>query len=222
MGWETRPKLKAGSLPSTIDGFCYSVTFSIVLQCTKYWTSDSLTEMAVAVQMIHIHYHGKFLSLLDSDDSTLLYTVKVCRETPQIQVVRRQASTAHQPGLCTASFKKLSMDVTLSIHGHRVLLRRPDIFSRTYGFESCSLPGTMLRWEADGALTGDFKLVNMRDDRVLCRFHNKVFSVAEVGSFEMIGVLSEDLKDEVVTSGLAVLVMVQSLNLAGMVLMGSP
>lgn len=186
--------------------------------------------MAVAVQMIHIHYHGKFLSLLDSDDSTLLYTVKVCRETPQIQVVRRQAgdiphgedSTAHQPGLCTASFKKLSMEVTLSIRGHRVLLRRPDIFSRTYGFESRSLPGTMLRWEADGALTGDFKLVNMRDDRVLCRFHNKVFSVAEVGSFEMIGVLSEDLKEEVVTSGLAVLVMVQSLNLAGMVLMGSP
>jgi hypothetical protein len=44
----------------------------------------------------------------------------------------------------------------------------------------------------------------------------------EVGSFEIIGALSEELKYEIVISGLAVLVMVQSLNLAGMVLMGNP
>ncbi|OKP12885.1 hypothetical protein PENSUB_1617 [Penicillium subrubescens] len=186
--------------------------------------------MSIPIQMIHIHYRGKFLSLLDSDNSTPLYTVKVCRETPQIQLMRRQDShvphsedsTDSQSSLCTASFQKLSMEVTLSIHGSRVILRRPDTFSRTYGLESVSLPGTTLRWEADGALTGDFKLVNTRDCEVLCRFHNKVFSVAEVGSFEMIGTLSEELKNEIVVSGLAVLVMVQSLNLAGMVLMGSP
>lgn len=180
--------------------------------------------------MIHIHYCGKFLSLLDSDDSTPLYTVRVCREMPQLQLVRRQDihvpndedSTTHQPDLCTASFKRLSMEVTLSIHGHRVLLRRPDIFSRTYGFESRSLPGITLQWEADGALTGDFKIVDTHDRHVICRFHNKVFSVAEVGSFEMIGTLSEELKEEIVISGLAVLVMVQSLTLAGMVAMGSP
>jgi hypothetical protein len=186
--------------------------------------------MSVTIQMIHIHYRGKFLSLLDSDNSTPLYTVKVCHETLQIQLVRRQNSnvpndvdnTTNQSSLCTASFKKLSMEVTLSIHGHRILLQRSDIFSHTYGFESVSLPGTVLQWEADGALTGDFKLVNTHDRSVLSRFHNKVFSVVEVGSFEMIGALSLELKEEIVTSGLAVLVMVQSLNLAGMVLMGNP
>ncbi|KAJ5380346.1 uncharacterized protein N7496_002774 [Penicillium cataractarum] len=186
--------------------------------------------MSVNIQMIHIHYRGKFLSLLDSDDSTPLYTVKVCREMPQVQLMRRQNSdvssnedhTDSLSGLCTSSFKKLSMEVTLSIRGHRVLLRRPDILSRTYRFEGLSMPDTVLQWEADGALTGDFKLVNTCDCQVLCRFHNKVFSVAEVGSFEMIGMLSEELKEEIVISGLAVLVMLQSLNLAGMVLMGNP
>ena len=37
----------------------------------------------------------------------------------------------------------------------------------------------------------------------------------------MIGTLSEELKDGIIVSGLAVLVMLQSLNLAGMVLMGA-
>ncbi|GAB1214725.1 hypothetical protein ATERTT37_003894 [Aspergillus terreus] len=186
--------------------------------------------MPVPIQMIHIHYREKRLSLLDSDDITPLYTVKVCRHTPQMQLVRLPqdsnpnvgGDTGNSTGICTAAFEKLSMDVALSIHDQPVTLRRLDIFSRTYAFESIALAGTVLHWEADGALTGDFKLVNQHNSQVLARFHNKVFSVTEVGSFEMVGRLSERLKEEIVISGLAVLVMVQSLNLASMVLMGNP
>lgn len=220
--------LKAASLSSGINRSWVSIVDPIIFTIPE--VELHFINMSIAVQMIHIHYRGKFLSLLDSDDSTPLYTVKVCRQTPQIQLVRHQNShvmndehnSDNQSSLCTASFKKLSTEVTLSICGHGVLLRRPDIFSRTYNFESISLRGTILRWEADGALTGDFKLINTRDNHVLCRFHNRVFSVVEVGSFEIIGALSEELKYEIVISGLAVLVMVQSLNLAGMVLMGNP
>ncbi|KAL5364930.1 hypothetical protein BJX96DRAFT_188197 [Aspergillus floccosus] len=186
--------------------------------------------MSVPIQMIHIHYRGKRLSLLDSDDTTPLYTVTVCRHTPQMQLVRLPrdsnpnagGDTDNERGICTAAFEKLSMNVTLSIYDQPVMLRRLDIFSRTYAFESTTLAGTALHWEADGALTGDFKLVNQQNCQVLARFHNKVFSVTEVGSFEMVGLLPERLNEEIVISGLAVLVMVQSLNLASMVLMGTP
>ncbi|KAJ5086548.1 hypothetical protein NUU61_007855 [Penicillium alfredii] len=183
--------------------------------------------MATVIQLIHIHYRGKYLSLLDSDDTTPIYTVKVCREAPQMEVIRLNRDNNHSDNgdtalLSTASFKTLSMEVTLSIHDHMVMLRRPNIFSRTYGFESVALPGNTLLWEADGSLSGDFKLVNRSNHQVLSRFRNKVFSTTEVGSFEMVGDLSAELKDEIVVSGLAVLVMVQSLSLAGMVLVGSP
>ncbi|KAJ5705915.1 hypothetical protein N7536_001604 [Penicillium majusculum] len=180
--------------------------------------------MSTPIQMIHIHYKTKSLLLLDSDNKTSLYTVKVCRETPQMQLVRlnRSPDSAHgNAGFCTASFKMLSMDVKLSLHGHEVHLQRLSAFTRTYGFESIALQGSTLHWEADGALTGDFKLVDQDSGQILSRFRNRLWTVEEVGSFEMVGNLSDTLKEEIAISGLAVLVMVQSLNLAGMVLMGS-
>ncbi|KAJ5807800.1 hypothetical protein N7474_009069 [Penicillium riverlandense] len=178
------------------------------------------------IQMIHIHYRGRFLSLLDSDDTTQLYIVKVCRETPQMELVRTNSSAAPQntgcliPELCTASFNHLSLNVSLNIRGIQVRLKRHGTFSRTYVFESTASPGTTLLWEADGALTGDFKLSDQFTGRVVARFRNKLFSTSEVGSLEMIGDLEEVLQEEVVISCLAVLVMVQSLNLATMVLVG--
>ncbi|KAJ5601064.1 hypothetical protein N7510_010598 [Penicillium lagena] len=178
------------------------------------------------IQMIHIHYRGKFLSLLDSDDATPLYTVKVCRETPQMELVRMNRSAAAQntspqiPEPCTASFNYLSLNVSLSIRGIQVRLKRHGTFSRTYAFESTASPGTTMLWEADGALTGDFKLSDQFTGRVVARFRNRLFSTSEVGSLEMIGEVEEVLQEEIVISCLAVLVMVQSLNLATMVLVG--
>ena len=74
-------------------------------------------------------------------------------------------------------------------------------------------------WKADGALTGDFKLVDK--ERVVARFHNKVFSTTEVGAFELVGELSEGEIQEVVMSGLGMLIMVQSGTLALMVVAGA-
>lgn len=182
--------------------------------------------MPLAIQMIHVHFGTSFLSLLDSDDQTPLYTVKITRETPQMQLVVLQDTNdtndvGMEPRLCTATFKILSMEVKLSIHGHAVVLRRPNTFSRTYSLESIALPGTTLLWEADGALTGDFKLLRKDNRQVLSRFRNKVLSTTELGSFEIVGEVTGGLKEEILISGLGVLVMVQSLNLAGMVLVGS-
>ena len=71
-------------------------------------------------------------------------------------------------------------------------------------------------------MTGDFKLVDKKEE-VLARFRNKVLSTAEVGSFEIVGNWEKkrDFVDEVVISGLGMLVMVQSGGLAMMILFAS-
>lgn len=47
-----------------------------------------LLSMSIPIQMIHIDYSGKLLNLLDSDDRTPLYRVKVWLHSPQMEMVR--------------------------------------------------------------------------------------------------------------------------------------
>lgn len=64
--------------------------------------------------------------------------------------------------------------------------------------------------------------MDQNSGQVLFRFRNRVWSVEEAGSFEMVGNLPETFKEEILISGLAVLVMVPSLDLARKIFMGSP
>lgn len=176
--------------------------------------------------MIHIHYSGKYLNLLDSDDRTPLYRLKVWPRTPQMEMVRASGDDSPQPSatpsapqtICTAAFKNFSLQVKLNVHGQEVQLRRESPLTRTYNFNS-SVARTALTWEADGALTGDYRLIDPCGS-VVARFRNKLLSSHEVGSFEIVGECGERFKDEIVISGLAVLAMVQSLSLATMVVVG--
>lgn len=181
--------------------------------------------MTLPIQIIHIHYQGKLLILRDSDDKTPLYTVKVCRKTPQMTMTRSAPGvqdTTISPekhkhddfAICTASFKGLKVNVDLTVRGRRILLNRQSLMSTTYDFDSV-VKGSKLFWEADGALSGDFRLVDERGC-VVARFRNKLFSNTEVGALEMVGV-TEVLREEIVISGLAMLAMVQSMNLCQMV-----
>jgi hypothetical protein len=167
--------------------------------------------------MIRIHYSGNTLSLLDTDDFTPLYTVKVSSRLPQMSLF---PSTNPSPTpLATASFNLLSTEVILSLSNQSIPLRREKTFTKTYTFTSLSSKDVLF-WRADGALTGDFKLVDKKG-RVVARFHNKVFSTTEVGTLELVGELSEKEIQEVVMSGLGMLVMVQSGTLALMVVAGA-
>ncbi|KAF7157309.1 hypothetical protein CNMCM5623_001432 [Aspergillus felis] len=139
----------------------------------------------------------------------------------------------------TATFKMTSLNVQLQIREHRdVLLSRKSILSTSYSFaspavsaantrsSSSSPPSSpILTWEADSTGNlGDFRLVNEAENeshkRVLARFRNKAFSNEQVGTFEVVAGLDQLVKDEAVISGLAMLAMAQSINLAGMVMLG--
>jgi hypothetical protein len=82
----------------------------------------------------------------------------------------------------------------------------------------------LLCWEADNTnnTIGDFRLVvdatHELDRKLLVRFRNLAFSNERVGTFELDSDLDQLVKDEAVISGLAMLSMVQSLNLAGMIM----
>ena len=141
--------------------------------------------MALPLRMIRIHYRGSTLSVLDSDDQTPIYTVKVCSKLPQMSLFPASESPSDSKPSATASFSPISTEVTLTIDGRSITLRREKTFTRTYKFSSST--GDVLFRRADGALTGDFKLVDKKET-VIARFHNKVFSTTEVGSFEVVGV----------------------------------
>jgi hypothetical protein len=204
----------------------------------------------MAFQTITITYtDGKYLSLLDAASRTPLYHVKVCRQVPQMEMIRlspapsddtdqafpQDESAYFQRRVYTAKFKMTSLNVQLQIRERRdVLLSRKSILSTSYSFTSpamsaantmSSLSSPILTWEADrtGNL-GDFRLVNetenVSDRKLLARFRNKAFSNEQVGAFEVDAGLNQLVKDEAVISGLAMLSMVQSINLAGMVMLG--
>jgi hypothetical protein len=177
----------------------------------------------LSIQMLHVHYRGSTLAILDSDDKSPVYTVNCTTSPSQMCLVPtptssgRLSSASTRP-VATAIFPKLKTEVALNIHGRAVTLRREATFTRTYTFISPTT-STPLFWKADGALTGDFKLVDGRDN-VKARFRNKVFCASELGSFEIVGEMQDEERDAVVISGLAMLTMVQSGQLALVVLVG--
>lgn len=173
--------------------------------------------MSLLTQVINIHYKGNYLSLLASDNRSPVYTIKTSSNPPQMTMIRYGGDSKDLS--TTASFKHFSTEVSMSINGRSIPLQRAKFLSRTSHFTSYT--GKVLHWKPDGALTGDFKLVD-REEEVLARFRNKVLSSAEVGSFEIVGDWEKkrDFVDEVVISGLGMLIMVQSGGLAMMVLFG--
>ena len=194
----------------------------------------------MAPQSIIINYTpDKRLSLVDETSRTPLYHVKVSRHTPQMEMIRLSPSPSYneffpdneeayyKSRVCTSQFKMTSLDVRLRIREHHdIVLKRQGLLSTSYSFISPALSSSALTWETNwtqGNL-GDFRLVveaeNESARKELAHFRNTVFSNKQVGTFEMDSDLDQLVKDEVVISGLATLAMLQSMNLAGMVMFG--
>jgi hypothetical protein len=201
----------------------------------------------MAPQTININYtlDGR-LSLVDANTQLPLYHVKVSRQSPQMEMIRLTPEPSHEhPNFpaeaeayfasrtSTAQFTMTSLNVKLRIRDHHdVELKRKAILSTSYLFTSPTLSAAesdtmhppLLCWETDNTnnTIGDFRLVvdatHELDRKLLVRFRNLAFSNERVGTFELDSDLDQLVKDEAVISGLAMLSMVQSLNLAGMIM----
>jgi hypothetical protein len=187
--------------------------------------------MSKPAQTINIIYSSKSLNLVDCHTLEHLYKVKVDRHAPQVEMRRLQDTQSQTDDtllennlpwanrVCTATFKLTSLQVRLSIHEHEdVPFTRDQIFSTKYTFASPFFESAILTWKADGALSGNYMLTDDAKGTVLARFRNKLFSVTEVGTLEITEDFEANFKDEIVISALAMLVMVQSLQLGVMVI----
>lgn len=187
--------------------------------------------MSKPAQTINIIYSSKSLNLVDCHTLEPLYKVKVDRHVPQLEMRRLQTTrssaddtllennTPWTNRVCTATFKLTSFQVRLSIRKHEdVPFTRDQIFSTKYTFASPFFDSTILTWKADGALSGNYMLIDDAKGTVLARFRNKLFSVTEVGMLEITEDFEANFKDEIIISALAMLVMVQSLQLGMMVI----
>ncbi|KAH3197788.1 hypothetical protein KXV64_001442 [Aspergillus fumigatus] len=127
----------------------------------------------------------------------------------------------------------------LPIREHRdVLLSRKSILSTSCPFRSPEISATnsmssssappslpVFIWEPDQTGTWVISDSSTRQrmswiEGYWVRFRNKAFSNEQVGTFEADAGVDQLAKDEAVISGLAILAMVQSINHAGMVMLG--
>lgn len=117
--------------------------------------------------------------------------------------------------LIIASFSIISTKVKLTVRNNHILLHKDNVLGLTYHFRSSN--DTEYYWKQDGILAGHYNLV---DDQgaVVTRYKNKRPSTAEVGTFEILGEVHEKVIEEILISGLSVLVMCQSLKLGCLVL----
>lgn len=170
-------------------------------------------------EKINITYQGRSVILRDAFNGTPLYSVRVCHEAPQMLMTRLGEGERNASEICSATFHGKNLDVGLIVHGRGIRLQRHTDYHTTYFFRSVDR-GSKLIWEGESALSGGFTLAD-ENGEALARYHSKAFSRREVGVFEIMGgSVSEQLKGEIVISGLAMLAMVQSHGLSEMVLTG--
>ncbi|RDL35783.1 uncharacterized protein BP5553_06395 [Venustampulla echinocandica] len=171
--------------------------------------------MTHPTQIARVHYKGRVLSIFDAADQTPLYTVNFPSKGFKMSLTHAHDPASPETPFAVASFS-VSTRVELIINNRLVPLCHEKIFNRTYYFKG--VQGETLSWKAEDLLGGNFKLVRV-DGSVVAKFKNKLFSARELGDFEFWGVTDEE-RDNIVTSGLAMLAMVQSGWLGTMILTG--
>ncbi|KAJ6141921.1 hypothetical protein N7497_011020 [Penicillium chrysogenum] len=168
----------------------------------------------MAPQTIIINYTpDKRLSLIDATTKQPLYHVKGAGTDATgtgMRPIPADEENYFESRVCTAQFKMTSLDVMLRIREQRnIELKRQKVLSTRYSFVSPAL-----------SVGGASGLVG-EGGKVLVKFRNEAFSNARVGTFEVLDEAMDQLvKDEAVISGLAMLAMNQSFQLAGMVMFG--
>ncbi|GFF22313.1 MFS transporter, putative [Aspergillus udagawae] len=162
----------------------------------------------MAIQTITITYtDGKYLSLVDAASRTPLYHVKVCRQVPQMEMIRLSPA----PGDDT--------DQAFPQDESAYFQRRVYTAQEEHSFDQLLIhvTGNVCRkYQELSIVSGIIADPHMgsRPDGGTWAFSNE-----QVGTFEVVAGLDQLVKDEAVISGLAMSSMVQSINLAGMVML---
>lgn len=152
---------------------------------------------------LHLYYrdgHSR-LEVLDSDKQTVLYIVYRTSSKPHLTICRAPTyNNTPEKMVGQVSFHHFSSDIDLNMVGGEVTMKKKGMLSSTY---HVSGDGIRWRWERDGALTSNLKLVDeMGGKGVLATFENASWSVKKQGKL-VVGVDGGREWDVVVVTGLA-------------------
>lgn len=151
---------------------------------------------------LHLYYrdgHSR-LEVLDSDKQTVLYIVYRTSSKPHLTICRAPTRNSPERMVGQVSFHHFSSDIDLNMVEVPVTMKKKGMLSSGY---SVSGDGIRWRWERDGALTSNLKLVDEVGGRgVLATFENASWSVKKQGRL-VVGVEGGWEWDVVVVTGLA-------------------
>ncbi|KAL2043841.1 hypothetical protein N7G274_003361 [Stereocaulon virgatum] len=160
---------------------------------------------------INVYDKGSNYLLLDSDDITPLYNCHWNGHSAPHMTVTRFADPKQIVGSATyynqkrAGFFAVSSKITITIGTHTTpLTKEGHVFSidkRTYQ----SAQGSMFAWKGGYVGSGFLKLVDGQG-KEWARYLNRMYTGSKMGVFEiMVEPLGEEMLDEIVVGGLAML-----------------
>lgn len=183
---------------------------------TKGTNNSQPPKLLEPTRILHLYkssLSGSTALILDSDKQTVLYEIDVrCFGSPTITLYRGSTQGNIQRALVgTANFRSFTTATDLQIGNSSVItLHTKSSFTRSKTFDSILGP---LKWQYDGPFSRNLSLVNSQEEW-FARFQY-VAAVSKWGRFEIApGVTegAERLLDEIVLSGIAILVRVRRNN----------
>jgi hypothetical protein len=151
---------------------------------------------------IHIYYRSGHERLVATaaDKQTVLYTVHRQTCKPHMSFYRSYPSPNGESALFigTASFHHFKSDINVEVANVDIGMKKKGFMSNTYSFSAG--PQGRWKWERDGALTSNLKLVDSHG-YTIARFNNASWSVTKQGTFDILGMM--DQLDLIMVSGLA-------------------
>lgn len=153
---------------------------------------------------LHLYYrdgHSR-LEVTDSDKQTILYTVHRASSKPHLTIFR--APTPYGRGFIIAqvSFHHFSSAINLDVPAPvpPLAMRKTSKLSSNYEVHGRDINW---RWERDGAMTSNIRLVDCVGGGVLARFENASFSTKKQGTLIVWGRPSWEVLDAIIITGLA-------------------
>ncbi|EED14862.1 hypothetical protein TSTA_043360 [Talaromyces stipitatus ATCC 10500] len=133
-------------------------------------------------------------------NQTVLYTVHRASSKPHLTIFR--APTPHAGGFIIGKVSPhtFSSAIDLDIPGPPLVMQKPSKLTSNYEVYGNNINW---RWERDGALTSNIRLVDRMGGGVLARFENATFSVTKQGTLTLSGTPMWDMLDAIIITGLA-------------------
>jgi hypothetical protein len=141
--------------------------------------------------------------VLDSDKTSVIYTINNQSKKPQLTI--QSASTNATIG--TFVFHLLTSRIDATVQDHSFSMTSHGLFKLEYSYESPAFGGMKMTWKPRKK-TDELNMVLLDDQAMpVARFEPSNWAVKKNGKMELLGpsLRNEEVMDEVVATGLAVI-----------------